>query len=860
MVGALESGQAPSLGTTLRGGYELRRFLGAGGMAAVYEAVGPQGARVAIKVLLGTAAATLGEQIVTRFKREANILASLDSPNIVPLLEADIDESIGGPFLVMPLLSGLDLDQLIERAGPLHPTAAVRILRQASRAIDAAHRAGVIHRDIKPANLFLAHDSSGGVTVRVLDFGIAKSMIEETDVTQTGAVLGTPHFMSPEQTINAKRVDARSDVWSLGTTLYYALCGVVPFEDITGFAELQLALTGRDAPLLQDLAPWVDPALAVVVHGARLRELEARCPTVSELGEALRPFTHGSDELDAGMLEPVPPEIRQKRARRAELPRVWQRVKPSLPPPPLAKTPPDPLLAQRLGDRYSLLRCLGRGGMGAVYEAQAGDGSRFAIKVIVPELAGRSAGARRRFVREARAVSSIQSEHVVRVVEADTDPAQQLPYIVMELLQGLDLGKLIERQGALQPEAVARLFVQACRGLGAAHALGLVHRDIKPANLFLHQVPSGEVVLKICDFGIAKQLSADPAGDTSTELTRTGGMVGSPMYMSPEQARNAKKIDLRTDIWSLGASLYQALCGSPLWKGHDAVGELVLAICTEPLPHLQDRAPWVAPGLADVVHQALRRAPEHRFQSMEDFAEALARYAGSSPTLMPRALLPVPDQVRASTAPRAKPVELTSISGGTMAHTVAAGRKRPLRTAAAVGAVVLAAAAAAGILAARKGNQSTAAPQLGSASPSATPATAARQIFEVQVQVRPETASARVDGRENKLAGGKLHLRGEAGATFAVALADGDRKTSTTVFITKEGKASPDRIELPEAPSGPPRPGSAAGSPAPGTKAARPQPPSKPPAPSAPPTAAEPPPGTKPAAKPDDGLGAKETW
>jgi len=330
--------------------------------------------------------------------------------------------------------------------------------------------------------------------------------------------------------------------------------------------------------------------------------------------------------------------------------------------------------------------------MGAVYEAQTPDGSRHAVKVIVPELAGKNPGARRRFVREARAVSSIDSDHVVRVVEADTDPEQQLPYIVMELLCGMDLDTLIERHGALQPHVVARLFVQASRGLEAAHELSFVHRDIKPANLFLHEVPSGEVVTRVCDFGVAKQLATDGTNTTTANLTHTGGVIGSPMYMSPEQTRNAKHIDSRTDVWSLGISLYQALTGRQPWEGRDTVGELILAICTEPLPHVQDKAPWVSKGLVDVVHKALRRDRAERFQSMTEFAQALLPFTDGSTVVTPDLLTPVPKQIRVQSATRAAAPELTSVSAGTVAHTAAEPKKRTPRST-----IVLAVVAAAAV-------------------------------------------------------------------------------------------------------------------------------------------------------------------
>ena len=229
-------------------------------------------------------------------------------------------------------------------------------------------------------------------------------------------------------------------------------------------------------------------------------------------------------------------------------------------------------------------------------------------------------------------VQQIDDDHVVRIHEVAADASHALPYIVMDLLRGADLAVTVRQLGPLPPKVVARLFAQACAGLGAAHALGFIHRDVKPANLFLDRLPSGEVVLKVCDFGIAKEI-LEEAGAATEHLTRTGGMLGSPMYMSPEQATDAKTIDHRTDVWSLGASMFHALCGVPPWDGEESVGKLVLAVCTQPVPDVQERAPWVDGELASIVREAMRKDPKKRLATMQDFAERLRRFAGDDTTV-----------------------------------------------------------------------------------------------------------------------------------------------------------------------------------------------------------------------------------
>jgi eukaryotic-like serine/threonine-protein kinase len=289
---------------------------------------------------------------------------------------------------------------------------------------------------------------------------------------------------------------------------------------------------------------------------------------------------------------------------------------------------PDPLLGAVLAGRYTVVRALGRGGMGAVYEARSPQFGSCAVKTIRADASLASKDAVRRFLREARSSLAIQSEHVVTVHEVDVD-ADNRPFLAMELLEGRDLSAQIKGHGALEPGVAAALFAQACRGLAAAHALGIVHRDVKPANLFLHQAADGTVSIKVCDFGIAKRLGDAKTGDVSTDLTHTGGLVGSPAYMSPEQAQNARTTDHRTDVWSLAVALHEALTGARLWSDTQNLGALLVTICTRDAPSLLGRAPWVPEGLVAVVHRGLQRDPGLRFASMAEFEAALLPLATS---------------------------------------------------------------------------------------------------------------------------------------------------------------------------------------------------------------------------------------
>jgi serine/threonine-protein kinase len=254
--------------------------------------------------------------------------------------------------------------------------------------------------------------------------------------------------------------------------------------------------------------------------------------------------------------------------------------------------------------------------MGAVYEAEPvqGEQPHVAIKLLHPEVLDRDPGGvrRARFYREARAASAIDAEHIVRVLDAGTDAAMDAPYLVMELLEGEDLDQVLARVGALSPDTALRIAAQVCLALDKAHGARVIHRDIKPANLFLARSPAG-IVVKILDFGIAK-IKRGP-DDTTSGLTRPGTLIGSPRYMSPEQARSSRNIDFRTDLWSLGMVLYHALSGDLPHHDIANLSGLAFAIATSAPRLVPALVPWVPPEVVAVVHGALELEPAQRFPS-----------------------------------------------------------------------------------------------------------------------------------------------------------------------------------------------------------------------------------------------------
>jgi serine/threonine protein kinase len=281
-----------------------------------------------------------------------------------------------------------------------------------------------------------------------------------------------------------------------------------------------------------------------------------------------------------------------------------------------------------LANKYRLDRLLGEGGMGAVFAAEnLNTGRRVAVKVLHTSLmTNPEAGAR--FVREARATTSIAHPNIVEVLDLDSDPARQIVYIVQEFLEGQTLEAALDARPGhrLSPEEAFFVLVPVMEALVAAHARGIVHRDIKPGNLFLARKPNGETVPKIIDFGIAK----DVAQASSMNQTREGTMIGTPAYMSPEQVAGRADVDVQTDVWAMGVVLYETLSGRLPYEAENSNLLMGKILYEAPTP-LASYAPDVPPDLAAVVTTALQRERRLRFRTMSDMLAALRAHTSFTP-------------------------------------------------------------------------------------------------------------------------------------------------------------------------------------------------------------------------------------
>jgi ABC-type branched-subunit amino acid transport system substrate-binding protein len=498
------------------------------------------------------------------------------------------------------------LGRIIEEHAPLDGPVAARLGILLARALEAR---GAASKPLAPSS-FALDWVDGTLRVEVLDL--------TTDRASTG----------------------NDAVASLGRILFEALSGRTPPEP------------GFTAADLVRVAPWIEAALAGVVARAACGGTDA-IASLGELATSLEPYA-GDEAGVARLVAHTAHEQADAAADAEEAPR-----------PPGASPGdgqrPEAWIGRAIG-RFRIGEVLGQGGMATVFGATAEDGTEVAIKVMRPDA---SPATLRRFVREARWASRIESPHLTRVLDVTCD--ESAPVLTLERMRGRDLASVLATDGPLEPSVAARILADACLGLAAAHEAGVIHRDLKPSNIFLHEEENGTITTKICDFGVAKL-----GGELHVQeraLTRAGGLLGTPAYMSPEQARDARNVDVRTDVWSLGATLYEALSGRRPWHGAANVGDILAALSSRHVPRLDALAPWVDRALAAVVDRCLARDPSARIASAAALREELLPFATKEPLL--------PLHLRRD--PRGAPSELASPAPATASTVREADKPKPRR-------------------------------------------------------------------------------------------------------------------------------------------------------------------------------------
>jgi serine/threonine-protein kinase len=459
--------------------------------------------------------------------------------------------------------------------------------------------------------------------------------------------------------------------------------------------------------------------------------------------------------------------------------------------------------------------------MGTVFDAlQVSTGRRVAIKVVHLDDFRDRDSTLARFQREARAAGAIDSKHIASVLDAGLDEGTGHAYLVMELLKGQDLQQLLRQAQRLPCDLALRIAAQACTGLVKAHQVGVIHRDIKPANLFVARRDGDECVVKLLDFGIAKLQFQILQDIDRADLTQTGSVLGSPLYMSPEQARGTKHVDERTDIWSLGVVLYQLVTGITPFARCESLGTLILSICTEPIRPLRDVLPGVAPELDALLERALAKDSRDRFRSAAEMLSAMedllregseltetmfAAYVDGSSRGEASAPIPL------ASSPAVASVAADGGSTTTIATALASGRslRTPARTSRvgrlAIGSFVVLAGIGGFYARSRLSDHRAAissppameslprVPVAASAAPVGEPSASTRVV---DLAISPVGASVEIDGAPAVNDAGHTKVRGFLGSVHHVRVASGGSAIDADVVIAQTG-ALPAALTLP---------------------------------------------------------------
>jgi serine/threonine protein kinase len=650
------------------GRYTLLAPLAQGGMGEVCLALAGELAQAQRLCVVKTIRAEYANaaEFVSRFLDEGRVLCALTHPNIGQILEVGVDGST--PFVAMEFVGGVDLDALVytcrETAVPVPTDFALALVAGVLDGMDYAHRAttvdgtrlALVHRDISPQNLRVSWEGD----VKVLDFGTALAEGRGAR-TAHGLVFGKPGYMSPEQA-RGERVDARTDLFAVGVVLWEMLAGR-DFAQGELAAHMEAVARNRhrfDPPssMRRDTPPGLDGWFAQMTAFEPAR----RFPDAASARRALGDLCHaGGVRLERAVLssflvalypheqareqEHIKQLVAAGRARRA--------ASPAPQPAPLRHAQTEPLghadASLLRGTRYRMGARIGVGGMGEVFAAEHIDlGRTVAIKVLFADKSADGSVAQR-FKQEARAIAALQHPNIVHVYDLGSTEDGRLFY-AMERLLGQTLRERLDAlraqgQPTLAPEEMVRIGRGVAAGLGAAHAVGVVHRDIKPENIFL----CDDGGIKVLDFGIAKANNKENLA-SDKHLTRAGEIFGTPAYMAPEQGRGAP-VDARTDLYSLGAVLYECATGHELFEGSTVVETLVRHMVDAPIPP-RTRAPAadIPAKLEAVILRCLAKEPDARPDSAATLGLLLAQSL-TAPSVPAPAVAPAP-----VVAPAAAPV------------------------------------------------------------------------------------------------------------------------------------------------------------------------------------------------------------
>ena len=612
-------------------------------------------------------------EYIARFRDEAKVVVRLSHGNLVPVFDAGL---VGNElYLAMDYVEGKDLRAVWNRCakkGIAFPVdVAVYIVKELARGLHYAHNFGgikLVHRDVSPPNVLVAFSGETKLT----DFGLASSTLK-IEKTAAGIIYGKVSYMSPEQA-RGDAIDGRTDIYAAGIILWELLTGRQLFPQNQGEGGSDLIERVRnpviDPPSVR--APRVPAMLDQIVLRALAKNPDERYSSGEQFRADLTAFLASNRDylatdaarVGAFMTDLFDEDIARERDQRRELiDNFHERLEENerqelaereaaeqkaqrkadilaaidrqnggdaggdagrLREEPLDGRIADQLTAYDTGkvlgtviDRWRILRKIGEGGMGRVFEAEHQEiGRKVAIKILRP-VYSHTPEVVARFRMEARAASKIGHPNIIEITDSNTTVDGSF-YFVMELLEGKDLADRLQNEGKLPVDESLIVAQQVAQALAAAHGHNIIHRDLKPENIYLINRDGNPNFVKVLDFGIAKSLEEE-----KYRLTQPGLAMGTPEYMAPEQAAG-KGSDARSDIYSLGAILYEMLAGHAPVDGENLM-EILMRKATEDPVDLASVRPDVPPSVARLVMKALSRLPESRPQTMADFAAELGQ-------------------------------------------------------------------------------------------------------------------------------------------------------------------------------------------------------------------------------------------